>query len=678
MSRYAPWWLLGATALAAALWLVAREPAARSDSEFRILPAQGELLGSWMGAGSEEPVAGHVMASGEIRKNHAAFGYRNEATGETARIELHHRDAAAKAAARTERFALTVVSGEPSPELLDALSSRLRASESAWTWIEAEAHPTPLWMRPLLHLQLPVAWVLIALMLPCMALAYARAWPALRFLSRGAGMALVGAVVAGAVLRWVVAPHRLIALYTGYDLTSSALALQPIPRYGAGSFALHHLAMQALGADHRSVLWLHAVLGVASLPLWAAAASRLLGRSRAAVLLVWLLALLPTVVVHDTSEANTVPILWWLAGILVLLIDALDKRRPLELTAAILLAGLCMISRPEQLLLVPFVMLAVGFAHGGLAGLRWLLAAGWPAAMAVVFLCLPQAVHVGERAALLKARHSLPLMQSVSFAWVGVVDPLLYPALLWPFTFVAIRERALRGLVVALLASATLAFALTWADLCPANIARVQVLGSVLLMIPVALGIEAGASHLIRGTTRGRALIAGGVALAIAASFVPPWLNAMEQTPEDQEEAFVREALDKLPEQPVQLVRLGYGDVDSTHKGTLVHLYFPDYLFEDRGHRVREARDWRRAPGPEPAFFFLGVRCYTPERPYRESVPARIPLRPVCREMLDLPGAEVVLQRDLVSPGDPRKTGYYGAEAGAPTRLLLLKLPGSR
>ena len=672
MTRFAPWLLLAATVVAALVWLALRAPVARSDSEFRIVPEQGEQLGRWMGSGSKTPIAGYVMASGEIRKNHAAFTYEHGGTGATTRVELHHRDASAAAEVRTERFALETVSGKPAPELLEALSGRLRASEAAWTWIEADAHPTPLGMRPLLHLQLPVAWVLIVLMFPCMVLAYVRAWPDLRALAREAGPGLFGGVAAAAVLRWVVVPHRLIALYTGYDLMASALALQPIPRYGAGAFALHHLAMKVLGPDHQSVLWLHAVLGVASIPLWAVVTRRLLGRTRASILVVWLLALLPTVVVHDTSEANTVPILWWLAGVLVLLSDALDRRRPLELTAALLLAAMCMASRPEQLALVPFVVIALGFARGGLSGLR----AGWPAAVAVALLCLPQAVHVGERAALLSARHSLPLMQSISFARIGVIDPSLYPALLWPFAVFALRERSTRRMVLALIVTSALSLALTWADLCPANIGRVQVLGSLLLMLPVALGLDFAAEHMAKARSGARAPIAVGFAVALAVAFVPPWVDAMKTTPEDQEEAFLRKVLEALPEQQLQLVRLGYGDITTPQTGTVVHLYFPDYLFEARGVRVREARDWLRRRGEGPAYFVLGVRCYTPERPLLESVSrSRLPLRSVCRDLLEMRGAEVVLEEVVKSPGDPRKTGYYGAEVGAPVRLLLLKLP---
>ena len=71
-------------------------------------------------------------------------------------------------------------------------------------------------------------------------------------------------------------------------------------------------------------------------------------------------------------------------------------------------------------------------------GLRWALPRLALLLPATVLLCVPHLVHVLESAAMLRAQDSLPMGRyTTSFIHVSVLDPQLYPALLWPFALLA-------------------------------------------------------------------------------------------------------------------------------------------------------------------------------------------------------------------------------------------------
>ncbi len=541
-------------------------PPLRSDDEFRIAPAQGDQLGTWMNPAPDGGGSGYKLEGGEIRETFGSFRYVGPEGAPRVTIELHHRDSVADPARKSEQFSLRVTAGPAPPSLLDALENKLRSNEAAWRWTEAGGPSTPrtAFLRRLPNLQLPVAWFLLAQAPLWLLLAYRRAFIVLRELSVPARWALLGALVAAALTRLLLAPLRLVMLYIGYQLTAQAIALQPIPRYGAGVPAFHHLLLQRFGADHHTILVAHAVLGVATLPLLAALVHAYHRSARTTVIAALLWALVPAFIAHDSSEAVTVPILFVVLAGLLLFSEAVVERRPLALTGAVALMTLGMVSRPEIPVLAPIaaLCLAVGLS---IEGLRWSLPRLLLLLPATALLLVPHAVHVLESAAMLHAQDSLPMGRyTTSFIHVSVLDPKLYPALLWPFALVAalpfVTTRAAEGegrpayqKNLLLLLVAALDFGLTWVDLDPANILRVQVPGAIFVALAAASGLDAAWVRLeveavkpgkIQG--KSRQITIAAVAL-LALSALPCLRASFQKTNEDEEESFVRAARAALP-----------------------------------------------------------------------------------------------------------------------------------
>ena len=670
-------WLVLAFVILGGLVAYSRIPSPqRTDDEFLIEPRQGDELGAWMNPSGA--AGGWVLAGGNILQNHAVFRYEQPSTGALLSLELHHRDAASLPLLTTDKFALSAASGPVPPALLAALGARLRGGESGYRWIEPDQHPTPTWLRRVRQLQLPVAWFLLAQSPLWLILAFRRAARHLGALPRRARLGVLGAVVLAIVARWILAPLRLVVLYIGYQLTGQELTLQPLPRYGAAVAAFHHLLLRAFAPDHLTILHAHAILGVLMVPLVAALVQAYARRSGAAVAAALLWGLVPAFIAHDNSEANTVPILLWLVCGLLLWLDALDRGGALSLIGAAGLLALAAVGRPEFPVLVPAAVLALVLGRGRPS--RVSVWAALPLVVAALLLAIPHLVHVGESAALLAVRDSLPMGNSMLGASrVGVLDKSLYPFALVPFAIASVVLPGARRAAAALLAVATLGTLLTWVDLDPANILRVQVPGALFYALAVALGMTSAAAFTRRrlGKPRDRALVAGASALAVALSALPCLPAAFARTNEDEEEAFLREALRALPAGDIQLVRLGYGDLQSTLNGSPVHLYSPDYLFAPAGsgRSVRDIADWRKDPSHPAAYLYLGTRCYTPEHPFpRNTAPDVVPLRDACREIKDHHTSGVVIERIVESHGDPTRTGFYGTAIGRPVQLGLYRL----
>ncbi len=654
------------------LW---RPPPPRSDDEFLIEPRQGEQLGAWMNPSGA--AGAWVLEGGNILQNHAVFRYVEPSTGARATIELHHRDAVPTPALSTDTFALRAEGGVAPAELLAALGARLRAGEGSYRWIEPAEHPTPMWLRRLRQLQLPVAWFLVAQSPLWLILAYRRALAQLARLPRRARLGVFAAVVVAVVVRWVVAPLRLVVLYIGYQLTAQELTLQPLPRYGAAVAVFHHALLRAFAPDHLTTLWAHAILGVLLVPLVAALVHSCARRPVAAVAAAFLWALVPAFIAHDNSEANTVPLLFWMVSGLVLWLDARDRGGWLSLGGSAALLALAVVGRPEFPLLVPAAVVALALGSGRRSRLP--IGAILPLVVATALLAIPHVVHVGESAALLAARDSLPMGHSLlGTNRAGVLDASLYPFALVPFALAAVVLPGSRRAAALLLLVATLGLVLTWVDLDPANILRVQVPGALFYALAVAIGMASAAEIARRRLARPRArgLVAAGTGLLLALSVIPCLPTAFGRTNEDEEEAFLREATRSLPAGDLQLVRLGYGDVRGSLSGSPVHLYFPDYLFAPpgSGRTVRDIADWLRDQSHPAAYLVVGTRCYTPERPYSpNTAPEVVPLRDACKEALGHT-TDVVLERVVPSHGDPVRTGFYGTAKGRPMRLGLYRL----
>ncbi|MEP7124297.1 MAG: glycosyltransferase family 39 protein [Byssovorax sp.] len=650
-------------------------PPQRSDDEFLIEPRQGDQLGAWMNPSGA--AGAWVLLGGNILQNHAVFRYEDPGSGARSTLELHHEGAVPTPLLTTREFALSAANGVAPPELVAALGARLRANESAYRWIEPEQHPTPIWLRRLRQLQLPVAWLLLAQSPLWLLLALHRAIGHLAALPRWARRGVLAAVLVSMVARWVLAPLRLVVLYIGYQLTAHELALQPLPRYGAAVAVFHHVLLRAFAPDHLTILRAHAVIGVLLVPLVAALVQAYARRPGAAVAAALLWGLVPAFIAHDGSEANTVPLLLWLVAGLLLWLDAIDRGSALSLIGSAALLALAAVGRPEFPLLVPAAVLALTLGCGRRS--RVSVWAALPLVLAAAVLAIPHLVHVGESAALLSVRDSLPMGRSLLANRVGVLDSSLYPFALVPFAVAAVVLPGSRRAAAALLAVATLGIVLTWVDIDPANILRVQVPGALFYALAVALGVASVATFARRrlAQPRHRAFAVLGVGLVLALSVIPCLKAAFGRTTEDEEESFVREALRALPAGDIQLVRLGYGDIQGSQSGSPVHLYFPDYLFAPAGsgRSVRDLADWEKNPSHPAAYLYLGTRCYTPEHPFSpHTAPDVVPLRDACQEILDHHTSDLVLERTVPTHGDPTQTGFYGAAVGRPMRLALYRL----
>jgi hypothetical protein len=661
----------------------------RSDDLFRIDPAGGELLGTWM----DVSAGGMRFDGGEIRESVGRFRYVSDSDKPLATVvvEVHHRDTVARPARRTGQFALQVAQGPAPAALLDAIETRLAHGEHAFRWIERgpSGSARGSWLDRAAAPKLHVAWLLLAQAPLWLALAYAHAARELRRMTPLARGLVIAAMAAAAVARWVLAPLRLVTLYTGYQLTSEAIALQPVPRYGAGAPVFHHLLMRLFGEDHRVVLWAHSVLGVAIVPLLAAFALRMQGRQRVAVIAAFSWALVPAFVAHDNSEANTVPAVLCMLGGLVLLGGGVAERRPGALTGATALLAFAMMCRPELPIVVPAAALVtVVAARDASTKGADLLSDAWPLAVATVAVLVPHVAHVLASAQLLQVEASLPSApQSGAPIDVAVLAPRLFPFAWVPLAVVALassegpdRPPSRRMRDGMLLAVAALDFVVTRLDLDRANILRVQVPGALFFALVASSGLDLVLDRLARWSAglRWRRPLAGGLVAATAASALPSLPAAFARTNEDEEESFVRLARSTLHGEPL-LVRLGYGDVERSSGTLSTHLYFPDYLFSPSSgpRRVRDIVEWERGAEPGPAYFYLGVRCYAREREgvaLDGATGETLPMRRACRDFRDRWGDGVVLERDVPNHGDPLATGYYDPDTSRPMHLALVRL----
>ena len=115
--------------------------------------------------------------------------------------------------------------------------------------------------------QAVIGLVLLGLSLVSLPIAYLVAW---RGLSVDHRRWTGGAVVVGAILRWLVAPPLLAMIFIGYKQTEHALTLLPLSHYGVGATALYHAVFGLLPTpDHQTMVSINAVIGVLTLPLLA-------------------------------------------------------------------------------------------------------------------------------------------------------------------------------------------------------------------------------------------------------------------------------------------------------------------------------------------------------------------------------------------------------------------------
>lgn len=522
-------------------------------------------------------------------------------------------------------------------------------------------------------------WALLAGSAMALPAAYGVAWRRWRGEPRLARW-LLASVVAAAVTRLAIAPHRIATVFLGYRSTMEAIDLPPVAHYGAGSQAFYHLVFDLVGADHTVLMATNAVVGVLTLPLLATAAHALFG-GRAAVIFAWLVALTPLFVRNDTSDANNVPMLWWASGALVLSSAAWQRGSRAAAVGAATLAALATIARPEAIALT------------GLGGALWwwvhrrpesqgdAIARVAAACVAVVPIVLHLA-HVGRLAVPLTARGGLADAGDVLHHAVGALlhFNLLWSPRIYPFALVlaagwAVTRRGpgrrrrwgLLGFAVA----AQLAYAV---DIGLANMARV--------LVPAGLALTAlAADGLVGLAGRWRRPAARMVALAIVgATAAPSALLLWAPTNEQAEEDLLAVALPLLPAEPFTLLRIGYEDqradgIDAGYEKT--HHHFPDYRIRKASPagEVAAITTWLARPDrSRRTFAWLGVRCHARYRPGEATTPPAELEHPSCAALRAREPLRPLFERRVPNRGDVWLP-YYPASQELLIGLYELKGP---
>ncbi|APR85656.1 Hypothetical protein A7982_11005 [Minicystis rosea] len=519
------------------------------------------------------------------------------------------------------------------------------------------------------NLRALVALVLLALSIPCTLAAYARA---VRLFRGEADVAsrrlLVASLGVAALVRWVIAPKQIVTMYIGYLLTQQAIELSAASHYGMGSLALYHALFGVLPQDHKTLLWINAVVGVLAIPLLATFAARYLRAPRIGAVFAALVATVPLFIKNDASDANHVPCLFWLFGGLVLWEEFLDTGARSALLRAAPLLALAASARPEMPLLLP-VLLALFTVGLAPPRARFRDPVLYAVAAVAALVVLPHALHVLGAASALEDRDSLPgangglsrMLRSV-VAEDTILTPSLYPAALVLLAIVGLGEslvlkRSELRARAALVLAAVIAVATYGLDLCRANMARVHVPGALLVTMLAAAGVAAIWERWPRHWAR--ALLV----LAVAGSAVPTAVKLWAATNEQAEEDFLREALARLPAEPYTLVRMDRADRNQASPGSdFTHHHFPDYLVRPPmgAGRVSSIRDWIDEPDFErPSFFYWGMRCHAEFREAGRPPPHGDAVQPACARLRERFELIPVLEKTVPNRGDVWLE-YYG------------------
>lgn len=511
--------------------------------------------------------------------------------------------------------------------------------------------------------QLGVAALLLVAAFVCLPVALAGAWAEFRD-DRPAARGLLGALVLGGLIRFVLAPHRLAMVFIGYRVTRDALELLPIAQYGAGAGAFYHAWFAVLPHDHASIMWVNAVCGWLALPLVATFAARVAGDRRVGAVAAVLAAATPMFVRNDTSEANLVPCLLWLFGGLTLFQSTLATGRRTPLLAAVPLLALAIVSRPELLVIAPALVVCLALVRPAVRP-PWRDGACWAAAAVTALLVLPHALHVVRAFQSMRGLGNLPGVATspVVQLVLSVVDrnALLSPTL-FPVAFLGLALCALvlgvrggaRRPALVLLAMALAAFLPYFLDADEGNIARVHAPAGLFVALLASVGLVALWD---RVTNR---IVRGALVVVVVSSLLPSAVRLWAPTNEQAEEELIRDAHAALPQRFV-LVRMQWPDKDRGRGGhTQVH--FPDYLFRSGGKhgQLLAVSEWLEQPETsEAAYFFFGFRCYAAFRAESIPAPSGEDLHPLCARMRDEFTLTPVIEQTAQNHGDVWLR-YYG------------------
>jgi hypothetical protein len=454
--------------------------------------------------------------------------------------------------------------------------------------------------------------------------------------------AALRAPIALGVLGLVVAPATMRMVYGGYDLTAHLID-GVIPRYGAGALWFYGLPQWLLSGDHAWVQLFNRVYGVGCLATVIALTGRWFpgqGPQRAAA---WLVATLPIVFAAFTCESiHAGPTLGILVSLWLLSGD--DVPHPVAACLPWLAAA---VTRPEMAVmaaLAPALIWAIrGRGPVTHRGTVMPIAAGAGAMLAVIAWDILQtteamvsqsAVSLGPE--LLGKAISAGLVQSI------LASPQVTPTLVLGLVVAAVAVRSLRPIAAPVLCFAALWMALTGVDHAPVSLPRIQ-LTPLLLCLPLAAAVVPelwGASRALRV---GLALLyLVGVGYSATSLWAP--------TNEDHEEQLWREAAQVLPDGPLCVATIGYGDPPAAG---LSPRHNPSYLVTGPGRVVRHlgALDTLMQSCEGPVYALLGTRCHVAMRGPEDPTPGPEGL-PVCREVRAQRRLEPLIEREVVNHGD--------------------------
>ena len=456
---------------------------------------------------------------------------------------------------------------------------------------------------------------------------------------------LVLAISAAAIGLRLVLPSIPVMHYMGYHIAQLSFDLDPIPKYGSGALAAHHLLFKLTGPSHIASIWLNKIVG-GLLVLPSAALIALLGGSRKSVIAAALLvAFVPLFVKDSTTESLGVLTAFWTICGLVLATSS--NYSVATLLGMFVSLGLAVLSRPEALVLVPFG--AILLAPKGENRLS---------TTAFALLTLATLIFVALRVAQMTwavllelSRGNIPQMASLGVVKTVILGTIWRNGAFWPSIFpVGVTLVALFALFVRKIrrpAAILLGLGLVWIatsqlDLPYVSVPRVQAPGLLLITLAAALGFE--------GLGLRTSVVAALVIIGSAIYTVPTlWARSNS----DDEEDLLRKTTELLPSNSVTVVRRGYED----HPLEPAHLDWPDYWFQPpfRDDKVRDIKRFLSKPNfDKPVYFIKGIRCFYRKCGERGGHPAclelgkRFTLKPVY--VKEVPLRRLPIDRNLANP----------------------------
>ena len=450
------------------------------------------------------------------------------------------------------------------------------------------------------------------------------------------------APVALGVLGLLLVPATMRMVYGGYDLTTHLID-GVIPRYGAGALWFYGLPQWLISGDHAWVQALNRLYGVGCLFAVIALTERWFPGKGPRRIVAWLLATLPIVFAAFSCESiHAGPTLGILVSLWLLSGD--DVAHPVAACLPWLAAA---VTRPEMAVMALLAPVLIWDIRGrGPIKRSWvvftaalgagvtLLVIGWDIVQTTQAMASQSAVSLGPE--LIGKAVSAGLIQSI------LASPQVTPTVVLGLVVAAVAVASLRTIAVPVLCFAILWMALTGVDHAPVSLPRIQ-LTPLLLCLPLAAAAVLELSQASRALRAGLALL---YLVGVGYSALSLWAP----TNEDHEEALWREAAQVLPEGPLCLAAMGYGDPP---EAGLSPRHNPSYLVTGPGRVVRHlgALDSLVKGCEGPVYALLGTRCHVAMRGPGDPTPGAQGL-PICQEVRATQRLEPVIEREVNNRGD--------------------------